>query len=208
MSINGIMNKVVSPEASYVAKDTVKNVVNDKKTTEDVAAVYEASNEKVTKKTYTQDTATIEKMKAEADEKTAQFRELVEKLLSQQITTADIADSIWQKFANGEFKADQATIDQAKEDVSEDGYWGVEQTSQRIFDFAKALSGGDPDKMEDMLDAFKEGFKQATEAWGKELPEISSKTYDAVMKKFEDFKNGDSEEAAAEETGSVKAIEF
>lgn len=203
MSINGIMNKVVSPEAAYVAKDTAKNVVNDNKTKDDVAAVYEASNEKVTKKTYTQDTATIAKMKAEADEKTAQFRQLVEKLLSQQITTADIADSIWQKFANGEFEVDQATIDQAKEDVSEDGYWGVEQTSQRIFDFAKALSGGDPDKMDDMLDAFKEGFDQATAAWGKELPEISSKTYDAVMKKFEDYKNGDSEEA-----GTVKALEF
>ncbi|MBO5228102.1 MAG: hypothetical protein J6B39_03815 [Lachnospiraceae bacterium] len=207
MSINGIMNQVVSPEATYATKDTVKNVVADKKNNDDVAAVYEASNEKVTKKTYTQDTATIAKMKAEADEKTAQFRELVEKLLSQQITTADIADSIWQKFANGEFEVDQATIDQAKEDVSEDGYWGVEQTSERIFEFAKALSGGDPDKMDDMLDAFKEGFNQATAAWGKELPEISSKTYDAVMKKFEDYKKGETEAADAE-AGTVKALEF
>jgi len=207
MSINGIMNKVVSPEAAYTAKDTVKNVVEDKKNNEDLAAVYEASNEKVTKKTYTQDIATIEKMKAEANEKTAQFRELVEKLFSQQISTADIADSIWQKFANGEFKVDQATIDQAKEDVSEDGYWGVEQTSDRIFEFAKALSGGDPDKMDDMLDAFKEGFDQATKAWGKELPEISSKTYDAVMKKFEDYKKGETEAADAE-AGTVKALEF
>ena len=207
MSINGIMNQVVSPEATYATKDTVKNVVADKKNNDDVAAVYEASNEKVTKKTYTQDTATIAKMKAEADEKTAQFRELVEKLLSQQITTADIADSIWQKFANGEFEVDQATIDQAKEDVSEDGYWGVEQTSERIFEFAKALSGGDPDKMDDMLDAFKEGFDQATAAWGKELPEISSKTYDAVMKKFEDYKKGETEAADAE-AGTVKALEF
>ena len=207
MSINGIMNQVVSPEATYATKDIVKNVVADKKNNDDVAAVYEASNEKVTKKTYTQDTATIAKMKAEADEKTAQFRELVEKLLSQQITTADIADSIWQKFANGEFEVDQATIDQAKEDVSEDGYWGVEQTSERIFEFAKALSGGDPDKMDDMLDAFKEGFNQATAAWGKELPEISSKTYDAVMKKFEDYKKGETEAADAE-AGTVKALEF
>jgi len=58
-----------------------------------------------------------------------------------------------------------------------------------------------------MLDAFKEGFDQATKAWGKELPEISSKTYDAVMKKFEDYKKGETEAADAE-AGTVKALEF
>lgn len=197
MSINGIMNKAVSTEASYVARDTVKNVVNNSKT-EDVAAVFEASGKAAVKKTYTPDTATIAKMKAEADEKTAQFRQLVEQLISKQINTANIADSIWRKFANGEFKADQATIDQARADIAEDGYWGVEQTSQRIFDFAKALSGGDPDRMDDMLKAFKKGYDQATKAWGKELPDISSKTYDAVMKKFDDYKNGDDAKVTTE----------
>ena len=45
-------------------------------------------------------------------------------------------------------------------------------------------------KMEKMVDAFKKGFDQATKAWGRSLPDISQKTYDAVMKKFEDYKNG------------------
>lgn len=196
MSINGIMSNSVSDKAAYAAMDTAKNVVNDKKASGDVAAVYEASGQKVNTKTYTQDTATIAKMKADADEKTAQFRQLVEKLISKQIGTADIADSIWRKFANGEFKADAATIAQAQKDIAEDGYWGVEQTSERIFDFAKALSGGDPDKMDDMLEAFKKGYNQATKSWGKELPSISSQTYDAVMKKFDDYKNGSTENAS------------
>ena len=39
------------------------------------------------------------------------------------------------------------------------------------------------------------GFKQATEAWGGELPEISQKTYDAVMSKFDTW--------AAEANGST-----
>ncbi len=196
MSINGIMSNSVSDKAAYAAMDTAKNVVNDKNASGDVAAVYEASGQKVNTKTYTQDTATIAKMKADADEKTAQFRQLVEKLISKQIGTADIADSIWRKFANGEFKADAATIAQAQKDIAEDGYWGVEQTSERIFDFAKALSGGDPDKMDDMLEAFKKGYNQATKSWGKELPSISSQTYDAVMKKFDDYKNGSTEDAS------------
>ena len=78
------------------------------------------------------------------------------------------------------------------EAISEDGYWGVNQTSQRIFDMAVALSGGDSEKMDDMLEAFKKGFKQATETWGKELPDISQKTYAAVLEKFENYKNENS----------------
>jgi hypothetical protein len=40
-----------------------------------------------------------------------------------------------------------------------------------------------------MLEAVKEGFKQATGAWGDELPGICQDTYNAVLKKFEDYKN-------------------
>ena len=84
---------------------------------------------------------------------------------------------------------DPQTRAQAQADIAEDGYWGVKQTSQRIFDFAKALSGGDPDKMEDMRKAFEKGFKQATNAWGDELPSISQDTYAAVQKMFDDYAN-------------------
>ena len=59
---------------------------------------------------------------------------------------------------------DADTIAQAKKDIAEDGYWGVEKTSDRILDFAKALSGGDKDKADELLNAFKKGFSQATGA--------------------------------------------
>ena len=61
----------------------------------------------------------------------------------------------------------------------------MEKTSDRIIDFATALTGGDPSKIEDMRAAFKKGYEQAEKAWGGELPEISQKTYDAVMQKFD-----------------------
>ena len=32
-----------------------------------------------------------------------------------------------------------------------------------------------------MREAFKKGYKQAEDTWGGKLPEISQKTYDAVM---------------------------
>ena len=40
----------------------------------------------------------------------------------------------------------------------------------------------------EMLEAFKKGYKQAEEAWGGEVPEISQKTYDAVLEKFDAWK--------------------
>lgn len=57
-------------------------------------------------------------------------------------------------------------------------------------DTAKALSGGDKDKADELLNAFKKGFSQATGAWGDKLPSICQDTYDAVLKKFDDWKNG------------------
>ena len=62
---------------------------------------------------------------------------------------------------------------------------GVNQTSDRIIDFANALTGGDPDKIEDMRSAFEKGFKKASKTWGSDLPDISQRTYDAVMEKFD-----------------------
>ena len=85
---------------------------------------------------------------------------------------------------------------QAQADIAEDGYWGVEQTSDRIVEFAKALSGGDTSKADELLEAFKKGYQQATGAWGSKLPDISSRTYDAVVKKFDAWKNGTEETEA------------
>ena len=89
--------------------------------------------------------------------------------------------------ASGNFTVDAETAAKAKEEISENGYWGVNQTSQRIFDMAVALSGGDSEKMEKMLDAFKKGFGEATKTWGKTLPDICQNTYDAVLEKFENY---------------------
>ena len=45
-----------------------------------------------------------------------------------------------------------------------------------MFDFASALAGDDVDKMKEMQAAMEKGFKQATKAWGQDLPDISQKT--------------------------------
>ncbi len=50
-----------------------------------------------------------------------------------------------------------------------------------------ALAGDDVEKMKKMQTAMQKGFKQATGAWGKDLPDICQKTLDAANQKFEDY---------------------
>ena len=59
--------------------------------------------------------------------------------------------------------------------------------TERLFDFACALAGDDVDKMKEMQAAVEKGFKQATGAWGRELPSICKDTFDATNKLFDDY---------------------
>jgi len=180
--------KTESAKASATADSTAK-----RETQTDAAntgVVYEKSEgEQVTKKTYTPNTELVNKLKADSEARIAQMKSLVEQLLTGQGKSYAMAgdDDFWKIFSDGNLTVTEAAKKQAQEDISENGYWGVKQTSERIIDFAKALTGGDPSKIEDMRAAFEKGYKQATGTWGKELPEISSKTYDAVMAGFDNW---------------------
>lgn len=199
MSVNAISNNNVT--ATVASTVGVPKEVKDKeakttKDSKDTAVVYKKSSSD-TKKTYTQDTNLIAKLKADAEQRTSQFKNLVEQLLTKQNKTFQTATDFFQALQRGEIEVDAATKAQAQEDVSEDGYWGVKHTSERILDFAKALTGGDPSKIDEMKAAFEKGFKAAEKLWGGELPEISQKTYDAVMKGFEEWKNPSTEDTDA-----------
>lgn len=157
--------------------------------------VYEPSKDSanIPVKKYVQNTELINKMKADSEEHTKQLQNIVQQLMTKQGQTFSIANDMWKFLASGNFEVDEATKAQAQQDISEDGYWGVKQTSNRILDFATALTGGDPSKIEDMRKAFEKGYKQAEKTWGGELPEISKQTYDAVMAGFDKM----AEEAAS-----------
>lgn len=79
------------------------------------------------------------------------------------------------------------TPEKAQELVADDGYFGVEKTSQRIVDFAINGFGNDPAKLEEMRAAIEDGFQQAAQAFGGQLPEISHQTYNAIMEKLDAF---------------------
>lgn len=192
MSVNGVTSSTTTYDAAYQTNQTSvrpseENTSGTTSTTnkDNAGVVYEPSNDTGTKKTYTQNTGLVNKMKADAEAHAQQLQNIVQQLMTKQGDTYNSANGIWSLLAGGNLKVDAATQAQAQKDISEDGYWGVKQTSDRIIDFATALTGGDPDKIEEMRDAFKKGYKQAEKTWGGELPDISKQTYDAVMEKFD-----------------------
>lgn len=194
MEMNSVTNTSNNVYQSKTYTGTTAAKTSETAKTEDTAkqagVVYEKSSDTadkvVTKKT---NTKLVAQLKADAEERTAQLRSLVEKMMTKQGTAIGTADDMWSFLAKGDFTVDAETKAQAQKDIAEDGYWGVEQTSDRILDFAKALSGDDPEKADLLLDAFKKGFEEATKTWGDKLPDISQRTYDAVVEKFDKWKN-------------------
>ena len=102
-------------------------------------------------------------MKKELSSKNEQLQNLVNKLLSNQakkyISLSDMFKDI---------QVDEQTKIQAQKDISDDGYWGVEQTSDRLVSMAKALSGGDSSKADAMISAIEKGFRSEERRVGKE----------------------------------------
>ena len=191
MSVNGITaaNNIATAYTSYENTAKNKTTENAATTTQESGAVYEKSDTAAAastqKKTYTSNTDVVSKMKADLEQRQQQLTDLVQQMLGKQSKTYGDANNIWQFLAKGSYTVDPQTQAQAQADISEDGYWGVSQTSSRILDFASALTGGDPDKIEKMRDAFKKGYAQAEDTWGDKLPDISQKTYQAVMDGFD-----------------------
>ncbi|PKM43349.1 MAG: hypothetical protein CVV01_05875 [Firmicutes bacterium HGW-Firmicutes-6] len=137
--------------------------------------------------TYTVDRKKINEIKQDFARNTESFKKMVAAMLEKQGLKVN---QVLKDLAEGkdvEITVDSETQASAQEAISENGYYGVNKTSERIIDFAKALSGGDKSKIETLRNAFKEGFESAKEAFGGELPEISQQTYDKVMQGFDDW---------------------
>lgn len=79
------------------------------------------------------------------------------------------------------------TVEDAQNLIADNGYWGVEQTSSRIVDFAVGQIGNDPSRLDKIKEAIMNGFNSAKEAFGGQLPDISQKTIDAVMDKLDNL---------------------
>jgi len=84
-----------------------------------------------------------------------------------------------------EIDLSQISQEEAQSLIEDDGYFGVEQTSDRIVDFAVGLSGNDPSRLDAIKQGVEQGFQEALDAFGGWLPDISYATYNTVMEKLD-----------------------
>lgn len=208
MSVAGV-NAASASNTNYEikansAKPKETAAKEEKNTAGAVGAVYEktASDNKkgpysVMRMSEQERAAFIEKSKQDLADRQSQLLSIVNQTFTGQGTQFGIANGdLWKFLAKGDFTIDTnnkeevaAKIKQAQEDVSEDGYYGVKNTAQRLFDFASAYAGDDVERMKKMQAAVEKGFKQAQDAWGGELPGISKDTLNAVNQMFDDYYN-------------------
>ena len=182
MSVNGVTGVAAATYASSATGTAKTATAAEKNTTAaDTGVVYEPSTDATDSKSnkMTDYSSIVSSMKQELASHNQQLQNLVNELLGKQAkkytTLADLFKNI---------TADPATVAQAQKDIGEDGYWGIEQTSDRLVSMAQALSGGDATKADEMIAAIKKGFDQATEAWGDKLPDICQKTIDSAVDKM------------------------
>lgn len=131
----------------------------------------------------------VQSLKEDLNNQMSRFTNMMMQTFQKQGIIANQAkgNNFWKMIASGNFTVDPQIKTEAQEAISENGYWGVSQTSQRIFDFACALAGDDVDKMKEMQAAVEKGFQQAGVAWGGELPSICGNTHTAVTQLFDDY---------------------
>ncbi len=129
----------------------------------------------------------FEKIREKSNNDIEAFKKFIDKIFSYQGNHA-IKSS--KTISTIEIKIKTENVEETENNENKiTGYWGAEETSQRILDFAKKISGDNPEKFNLLLNSFKEGFEEAKKCFGGELPEVCNETYDLVIKGFEDMKN-------------------
>lgn len=174
--------------------DKVNESAKEKTSATDAGVIYEKSSNKSSEKNVSSSTdrsAIIKQLKAEQETRKSQLIDLVRSTMTGQGKAISKATSLADLFRN--LEVDEETVAQAKKDIAEDGYWGVNQTSDRLVSMAQALAGGDKTKADELIGAIKKGFEQATQAWGEELPSICSDTINSAVDKLTKWRDSISE---------------
>jgi hypothetical protein len=71
--------------------------------------------------------------------------------------------------------------DEAKQLVSDEGYFGITQTSDRVSNFVLNFAGDNVDILEKGREGIVKGFQEAEKLFGGELPDISYKTQERTL---------------------------
>lgn len=158
----------------------VKKIPEEKQ--EQVVVFEKSQDQNLDKSKAVYDRDGILKLKRESEAAHQSLIRIVEDLLRRQGKTLKLLSD------DDIVEVDETARLEAQELIGEDGPLGAEAVSTRLVDFAIKISGGDKSKAGILKDAIEKGFKEAEKILG-ELPEISKKTYDLTMEKFDNWVN-------------------
>lgn len=205
MSINFSVYNYTSSNESVTKNKNEKNSSNFTKSSEKLSKNLEKNYESEaysyeSTKAFVSSEEIQECMKKQVEEQARNFEKLITKMLNKQANKQALANSILSTNISGtnlseifsNLTVDEETAKEAKEAISEEGYYGVAQTSERILNLAKAIAGDDPKKLDTMRSAVEKGFSSAEKMWGGELPSICKQTYEKVMSTFDEWQQSDS----------------
>ena len=89
----------------------------------------------------------------------------------------------------------ELSTEEAAELISDEGFFGIEQTSQRVANFVLNFSGDNLEILKQGRAGIVQGFEDAQKMWGGELPEISyqtqANTLELIDAKIAELKNID-----------------
>lgn len=179
--------KAAQTKDTTVSEDTFKNE------NEDTAAVYEkGGRSEVSSNVLNKIDDTVKNTNARTAER---MSNMVAKVLGQQIQNTNSPTDTIADILSGGTESTEGTSETTN-DTSND-YYGVEQTSGRILDFAKALGGDDPEKISILRQAVDDGFNAAAQEMGfdsiDDMPQITKDTYAAVMSGFDEMQKANVE---------------
>jgi len=138
------------------------------------------------------DPATVNRLWQESNHVTDAIRTLISSALGR----SDAAgQGFWAQRA-GNLRLNDAERLQAQELVSEDGFFGVAQTTDRIMSFAMAMvgEGASEGQIESMRAAVQRGFDDVARMFGgfDRLPQVTRDTHAAIMQRFDEWLGGGS----------------
>ncbi len=127
----------------------------------------------------------IDALMVHADKTLAGLRELVRQMLLKQREAAGRADGKRRPASEV-----LPSVEEASTTLAEDGEFCVQAVSDRIVNFAIAISGNDPTKLAVLKDAIDKGFAAAEKAFGGKLPDICYETHTEIMRKLDAWSQG------------------
>lgn len=184
MDVNGINANMayLSTQKAQASQKPVEANETEKKP--EVAAEFIKSDD-VANKTYNKldrETA-IAEMKLMDKQRMDSFNNLLKSMLVKQGEKSNMS------IKDMDFYVSDADAAAAAKAIEDGGEYSVDAVAGRILDMAKSLAGGDPSKIDMLKNAVIKGFGEAEKAFGQKMPDITSKTYDAVMKGFDEWAN-------------------